>query len=83
MIAVVQDGIDSGEVKVHLEATIIAHQLISMAEGIAVHNSIVKYDCETFLNEQIKLLIGPYLDLITMELGTPESQQELSNHNHS
>ncbi len=34
MISVVQEGIDNGEVTVHLEANTIAHQLIAMAEGI-------------------------------------------------
>jgi AcrR family transcriptional regulator len=65
IVSVVQDGIDSGEIKVNLQAEIIAQQIIIMAEGLAIHNSTLKYDSEAFLNRQLVLLLNPYLDLIT------------------
>ena len=64
LIQVVQTSIDRKEIETMLPAPIIAQQIISMMEGIAVHHSSVEKDCKPFLGKKYDEVIETYLDLI-------------------
>ncbi len=64
IIELVQKAKDRGEVSTDIPAAIIAQQLMSMMEGIAIHHSAVKHGCKEFLLEKYDEVIEPYLQLL-------------------
>lgn len=60
----VQTAIDKREINSVLTASIIAKQIMSMMEGLAIHHSSVKKNCKSFLIKKYDEVIGSYLDLL-------------------
>ena len=63
----VQEAKDKQEIASSLPASIIAQQLMSMVEGIAMHYSAVEKNCKIFLLEKYEAVLASYLDLIITE----------------
>ncbi|MEL6867514.1 MAG: TetR/AcrR family transcriptional regulator [Bacteroidota bacterium] len=64
MTQLVQSAMNKGELDTRLSAQIIAEQLMSMIEGLAVHHSAVEKDCKSFLSHKFDEVIGSYLELL-------------------
>lgn len=66
----VLSAIEEGEMESTLSATVIAQQLMSMVEGIAIHHSSVEKNCKELLLKKYEEVIAPYLALL-MEKKAP------------
>jgi len=56
---------EKGEIDVNLESEVIAHQLISLIEGSAIHHSTEMEDVGATLLAHYDKVVGGYLDLIS------------------
>lgn len=65
IISIVQLAKDKGEIHKDLEPSVIAYQLISMIEGVAIHYSTVRAECAVFLRTKFQTILDPYLNMIT------------------
>ena len=66
--AIIQSAIAKGEISVQLTSQVIAEQILSMIEGIAIHHSTLEKDSMAFLQKKYNQLIGSYLDLISNKI---------------
>jgi len=62
--SIIQEGLDKNEIVTGLFAEIIALQIMSMAEGIAIHYSTVESGCKAFLSKKFSDVIDSYVDLL-------------------
>ena len=67
MTQFIQNAMDKKEITSVLPASIIAQQVMSMMEGLAIHHSAVEKDCKTFLMEKYDEVIVSYLDLLLIK----------------
>lgn len=62
---IVYTAIKNKEIKAILTAPIIAQQLMSIIEGIAIHHSTLEKNSKAFLLKKFDEVIQPYIHLIT------------------
>lgn len=62
--SIVQQGQAKGEVDARMNASVIAQQLMSMLEGLALHHSAREKNAKAFLLSKYEEVVRPYLDLI-------------------
>ena len=67
MIDVVQQAIDQHEIVDQFDASMVALQIISMLEGIAIHYSAEKRNLSSFLLNKYQQIIGAYLDMLCLD----------------
>lgn len=65
VVQIVDSAIKRGEIKEGLSAEIIALQLMSMIEGLALHYSALEKDSKAFLSKKYEEIISSYLNLIS------------------
>ena len=63
--SIINNAINNKEIKIALTAPIIAQQLMSMIEGIAIHHSTLEKGSKSFLLQKFDEVIVPYINLIT------------------
>ena len=63
----IQDAMDKNEISTLLPAPIIAQQVMSMMEGLAIHHSSVEKNCKAFLMKKYEEVIVTYLDLLLLK----------------
>ena len=64
MTQIIQAAMDKKEITSALPAYIVAQQLMSMMEGLAIHHSTVEKNCKAFLMEKYDEVIVSYSDLL-------------------
>lgn len=64
MQAIVQQAIDQKEISAVLPARVIAIQIQTMIEGIAIHYSTIEKNSKRYLLKKYNEVIGSYLDVI-------------------
>jgi AcrR family transcriptional regulator len=62
---IIHASIENREIKISLSASVIAQQLISMIEGIAIHHSTLEKNSKSFLLQKYDEIIHPYINLLT------------------
>ena len=80
IISIVQLAIDRKEIKIKIPADIIAYQIISMVEGLAIHHSTLEKDGASFLKEKYEEVIQPYLQLISTKEATKAQLKSFTKH---
>ena len=68
IMTITQLAIDRGELTIDLPAPVIAFQIISMVEGIAIHHSTLEQGGKDFLLQKYEDILMPYLNLITRKV---------------
>ena len=63
---IIQQAINSKEIKAQLSSQVIAMQLMSMIEGIAIHHSTLETNSKPFLIQQYERVVLPYINLLTL-----------------
>ncbi|WP_299156319.1 TetR/AcrR family transcriptional regulator [uncultured Tenacibaculum sp.] len=61
---IVHSSLKNNEIKITLPVSIIAQQLMSMIEGIAIHHSTLEKNSKSFLLKKFDEVIQPYINLI-------------------
>jgi AcrR family transcriptional regulator len=62
---IINNAIVNKEIKIPLSTSVIAQQLMSMIEGIAIHNSTLEKNSKSYLLQKFDKVILPYINLIT------------------
>ena len=78
IIAIVQMAINRGEINYNLTADIIAFQIISMVEGLAIHHSTIEDNGAAQLLEAYENILIPYLNMLTQENTVGAIQNNIS-----
>ena len=63
--AIIHTSISKKEITITLSTSVIAQQLMSMIEGLAIHHSTLEKNSKELLLEKFDEVIQPYINLLT------------------
>lgn len=63
--AIIHTSINKKEITITLSTSVIAQQLMSMIEGLAIHHSTLEKNSKELLLEKFDEVIQPYINLLT------------------